>query len=125
MKNIRKIIPIIVKILKDYEINVENINRLKSYIAQKEYEMTHLLPLDDEKDVYIPISNLSNVPKGITSSKNSIVEQSIFRKENYISCEEIRQIINKEKSKLFNLENEIFIINELLNLIKRKYDSDL
>lgn len=125
MKNIRKIVPIIVKILKDYEINVENIDRIKSYIEQKEYEIKHLLPIDEEQEVYIPISNLSNMPRGITSSKNSIVEQNIFRKENYISCEEIRQIISKEKSKLFNLENEVFIINELLNLIKRKYDNDL
>jgi hypothetical protein len=125
MKNIRKIVPIIVKILKDYEINVENIDRIKSYIEQKEYEIKHLLPSDEEQEVYIPISNLSNMPRGITSSKNSIVEQNIFRKVNYISCEEIRQIISKEKSKLFNLENEVFIVNELLNLIKRKYDNDL
>lgn len=121
MLPLRKMLPIIRAMLKDYDLNIDRLDRGYIFIEQKEKELEQLeSPVELKDCVQVAIANITGMPYRPSRHANSPVENSIFHQEKAISKEDIRQMINKEKSRIYTIKKEVNVITDLIRLVELK-----
>jgi pyruvate formate-lyase activating enzyme-like uncharacterized protein len=111
--------------LKNYDLNVDRLNRGLIFIEQKEKELEQLeAPVELKDCIQIAMSRLTGMPRVENKEFNSRVESSVFQVDKTITKEDIRRMISKEKSKLYPIKREIEIIGSLLKLVESKQVED-